>query len=331
MSIEFDHWLDGSKKSLLGVIIIRQDGKRYLVDFKDESLNGHSSKAIVKSLEESLKRIPAQKINSIESDSAPSCKKARESFVKLSRFRHILPHRCLAHLFNLIGKAFSEVECVNDLMEFANKLAAYFSSNPAFVAKLTALGKRRVTKATAVRWYSNVDMLESLIDVRDEALVHVNDERSENSLLLHDDAFWIGVSAVSRIMRPLANCITIAEKADGSVGEAIQAILCYAKSIFESDWNDKYTIAAVISFLSYFNFAKLDQRELGLFLTAYYFDKRFKMDWVTKEGVGLVAETLADLVIISNVSVELIDSVLTREFRDYRNQVRPFNKHQAPE
>ena len=86
LAVEFDHWQDLSRRSILAIVITFHDGRRYLLRLCDVSIHGHSTKATLKCILDTLSTIPSRKINSILSDSASSCKATRERFIKEDRF-----------------------------------------------------------------------------------------------------------------------------------------------------------------------------------------------------------------------------------------------------
>lgn len=90
LSVEFDHWSDGCNRSIFGVVITMCDGSRYLCNLRDVSLEDHSAISIVEALKDALKNVPKQCINSIVSDSASSCKLAREMILEEEGFGHII-------------------------------------------------------------------------------------------------------------------------------------------------------------------------------------------------------------------------------------------------
>jgi len=320
LSIEFDHWQGKCKRSILGMVATLNDGKRYLLDLEDVSLKTHSSLAVVESLKKVLGSIPSLKINSIISDSASNCKGARERLVEDKEYSHIIQHRCFAHYLNLIGKRFSEDGCTDFLLECATELSSYISNNTRLSAKLRNSNTNKVSKATPVRWYSNVDMLESLRDAREEVLKHVGcrrDREAERLQTLNDSLFWDDLNRTIAIMRPLANCIAIAERADGCLSEAVHELLEFASSIFSQSWEDELILGAISSFLSYFNSKKLGD-ELGLMLAAYFLDRRYSMNYITKKGGAIIIRALVMIAKRMKMGKDVIESILFKEVLDYR-------------
>lgn len=203
LSIEFDHWRDISARSILGIVAKNQAGSRYLLDLEEVYLIDHSANSIINSLQRCLQKVPARKINAFISDSASACKAARSRLRAKDEYCHVIEHRCLVHL-NRMGLEFSSSELVGDLMKSASSLTN-FTNDIAFLAKLKAAGINRLKAASKVRWFSNVNRLESLVEVRGEALRHVQevDRRDkeklmENLILLENDIFWRDIRKVLR-------------------------------------------------------------------------------------------------------------------------------------
>lgn len=328
VSLEYDHWTDSMNRSILGITATVPTGDQFLVALEDVSSEDKKAETIVICLLKCTEKIPSNKINSITSDSAPSCKLARELFVKEKGLSHILQHRCLAHYINTIGSKFTKAECVGYTMEMVNKLATFIGRSSKFCAKLDELGLRRIAKATSVRWYSNVNMLESLLNVREEAIRHFTDDTDEMVTLLNDEELWTSVSIIAAIMRPLANCIAVAERPTSGIGETMKALLEFIESIFYLDWKDDYVFAAISAVLKYFGSVKISDEELGLLLAAYFFDRRFKMDYITKDGSLLIFKQVVRIAEAMNVNQSDIDGRLYDEFWQYQKQELHFGRIQ---
>jgi len=107
VSVEFDHWSDINGKSILGILLTLNGGDRYLLSLVDVSLEGHSAEKTLPILMKEIRKIPANCINSIVSDSASACKLTRELIVKQPGYQRIIQHRCLAPLLNRMGSDFA--------------------------------------------------------------------------------------------------------------------------------------------------------------------------------------------------------------------------------
>lgn len=77
----------------MAVVATLPDGSRFLLSLEDVSIQGKSTAALLISLKEGLFKIRnIRKVNSIQSDSASSCKSAREKLVSGKNFAHIIEH-----------------------------------------------------------------------------------------------------------------------------------------------------------------------------------------------------------------------------------------------
>lgn len=65
------------------------------------------------------------------------------------------------------------------------------SNDTKLSAKLNKAGQRRISRATAVRWYSNINMMESSLEIKDEVLANVNEKKidAESILMLKDEEY----------------------------------------------------------------------------------------------------------------------------------------------
>lgn len=172
-------------------------------------------------------------------------------------------------------------------------------------------------------------MFESLHNIREEVLELLKSTMQDNCdqiSTLRDTVFWEDFTEVLKIIRPLANCIAVAEKANGSVGETIKHLLDFAESLFAQDWDNQFTLSAINAFFIYFSPSKLGDFEYSLYIAAYFLDRRYKMDFVTKEGAELVMITLVKLATLCGFSSSIIETVLIDEYMAFCAQEGSFSR-----
>lgn len=150
LSLEFDHWTDLRKKSLLGVVSSYTDGSRYLFSLEDVSLVGHSTSAIVDALKKIIERLPQSKINASISDSASACKAAREQLVQ-ELDGHYLQHRCFPHFLNRMGDSYTSQSSISVILDWSTKIVSYVNNNRRLSDRLAADGRKKMVKAVSVR------------------------------------------------------------------------------------------------------------------------------------------------------------------------------------
>lgn len=316
ISVEFDHWSDKKRTDLLAVVVTFMDGSQYLVGLKDTSIEGHSARKILFSLKDLLSSVDKKAINSIVSDSASSCKKTRELIVEEAGYRHIIQHRCLPHFLNRIGQHFSSSAKVKEALDWAVKLTGLISNDSKLLAKFKEAGKRRVAKACKVRWYSYVNMVESLIDVKLLLLQEArNQDRTMKNLII-DTEKWSTIREASLALKPLAECIGHTERKDASLGEGISHLLELGKQLFEADLYNPTIRDAIVSFVTYFGRDKLKD-ELKLFLAAYMLNRRSGVRYLTQKAIDLALEAIIAVAKSINVSPEELKSNIVPEFSKY--------------
>lgn len=324
ISVEFDHWRDSVNRSVLAVVATLPGGQRHLVSLEDVTLRGHSTNSILKSLKKSLGKMTARKINAVMSDSASSCKKARQRIVEQeAEYTHLLEYRCQAHLFNLIGAKVMEDEEMDDVFSGANKLVSFISSNSQLQSMLTELGYKKLIKSCSVRWYSHIAMLESLLEIKSVAL-ELFEQASRpdclNMRLLRCETFWADIPKVVHVLKPLSDCIATAERANGTLGESTKALFEYIKFVFNSDWDDAFNLSAAKSVLHYISVEYLGSEEFGLMIAAYILDKRFNMNYVKIEGLDLAFNVILNVAAKSGFTWTTIEKNLVEEFKKYKDQ-----------
>lgn len=319
LSIEFDHWQDVNGRSLLGVIATTPTGARHLLDLRDVSIKGHNSAVIVEDLRNILQEIPSQAINSIVSDSAASCKRARLDFVKLQNYSHVIQHRCLAHLLNRIEqRIMTKNPVISETHAIATKITSLISSNTFLQATLQSLNHSKLKQVCPTRWYYTVEMIESLVQAKDVILEEILPTMQEEKANLIRALDWTKLEAILEVLKPINRCIGSVEAKDASLGQAFSSLLNYAKDLFEGGYCSEFKAAARAAFLWHFSWKRIDKNELGLYIAAYILDRRHKMKYITQDGLYLALETLA-LIVRSTAPIQRIKSSLIDEFEEYRN------------
>lgn len=311
LSIEFDHWADIIHREFLGIIATRPDGRRFFFGLSDVSMEGKSARVTVPLIRKVLCKLPSMKINSIISDSAAPCKKARNILSTELDYIHLFEHRCLAHLMNNIGKKMAQHDPVKSVIETASSINGPLNLDPVFLSKLKSLGMQRLKKSCKTRWNSEIEMLESLELTKSVVMDHLEEEKhnrrskekiESNLDIMKEQSFWDDLKQSLRIYRPVANCISTIQKADACLSEATRSILECASQLLSLNDSDRFTRVALYAFFSYFNQEKLGEFEYGLMLAAYFLDRRYKMDWLSETADELVLKTLGQIASISCLS-----------------------------
>lgn len=329
LSIEFDHWTDNIRRSFLAVVSTASDGSKFLLSLTDVSKEGHRADITVDTLTKILEKVPYRKINSIVSDSASACKSAREKMIASDRqLKHVIEHRCMPHFLNLIGQRYCQLE--GSLMDDANELTKVLNRDISLLSSLRDARARRIPQASDHRWYSKVNMLEGLLESKNAIMGCLDTdshrrERQETLKLLYDASFWSRVRAAISALKPLADCIALAEASECSLGEATAALLKYARRLFSSG-QETTSIRAINAFLGYFSESKLGSSEMGLMLACYALDKRNKLDYLTDEGVTFILRTLLALARCTGFTEVDVKSALVPEFGRFCDQRGTFSE-----
>lgn len=120
-----------------------------------------------------------------------------------------------------------------------------------------------------VRWYSTVNMIESLLKIKEQLIETVNRQPDTSQLRwICNVTMWDRLFRSVSIKRPHANCIAVVERKTGTVTEAVGYLLRYAWDLFNKDWRELLNLVAISSFLNYFGPSKLGDEEFGLMLVA---------------------------------------------------------------
>lgn len=329
LSVEFDHWRDANHRVLLGVIVsYGETGSRFLLAAADKSIDGKSTAVIVEDLVKCLDKLDPSKINSMISDSASECKAAREGIVTVEKFSHIIQHRCLAHLVNRIGDMITKNKdsCLKTVIDESRKLARIVANSPKIIAKIRDSGIRRVVSPCPVRWYSQVEMLNSLIEARTvivEELSTSTNEDHKNSVIVEE--FWTKMLQALKLLDPLVKSIAFIERSKCSLGEATKIIILLGKRLFELDWDEPCNFCAIKAYLTYICQNKLNNDEFGLLLAAYAIDPRSLLNFLTEDTIDLVLEILVKIALKSGCNMDTIKKLLLPEFEEYILGIETFS------
>lgn len=332
LSLEIDHWKDYMKRDLLGVIVTKQDGSRYLCGLVDVSGQGHFATVTVEELKMILEinGINPKHINSIMSDSASACKKARENFILIPDCQHVIEHRCLAHLVNLIGNLFNKHSSISPAIEWANYIVKKVSNNPKILAFMNESDCPRLRKSTPIRWYSTVNMICSMIDSR-QTLLSATKKKDPNMTpklirMIEDEEKWSTISQSSIIYQMIAKCLGICERKTSSLGEGFKAILELGHSLFELDFTKHMNLLAMKSYLTYINVDYLGIHEFGLLVSAYIFDRKYKMDYIRDDATELAMKTILRIA-LSHKTAFIRAQQLIVEMNEFFEQKYQFSRH----
>lgn len=323
VSVEFDHWKDKSKKDYLGVIATDHLGRSHLLDLRDVSHRDKSAEVIIDEMTQVLRTLPRNSVNALISDSASSCKRARRLLVETEEFQYTIQHRCLAHLFNRVGSRITAGNrWMSDAILSASKITTWISGSSFWLAHIEHLNLNRPKIACAVRWYSTVNMLESLVSLKTVIMEDFAPTLEGEKAQLVSTLSWHELDEILEVLRPINKCIGSLERKDASLGEAFREILTYAKELFVDPTPTIATIAARKSFLWYFNTTRLSSPEFGLYLAAYILDPRFRADYVTPDGAYLALEAIVKVGVKTGITMQVLQStVIYQDFDNYRNFV----------
>lgn len=325
ITVEFDHWTDANHRSLLAVIMCYgEQGNRYLLGIDDVSREGHATAVIVEKLSNMLATIDPKNINAFISDSASTCKKAREDFVIVENYRHVLQHRCLAHLVNRIGEKVSSSSWLSDTMKAASRIASVASNN-ARLSSLIRESALRQVRPSGARWYADVEMISSLIAAKSVIVEDINSSKNaDDKRIVTDEQFWSTLAKALKLLRPFADCIAAIERNDTSLGQALSHLLQVGRYLFKQDWSDARNLSAITAFLDYVCPGKLED-EFSLLLAAYILDVRNLANYLTEEAIVRALRAITDIASDSGATLEYINDAISPDYDNFTEQIETFD------
>jgi len=213
LSVEFDHWKDSNQRSLLGISITSRKFV-HLQNLIDVSLVDHTSIAIVEQLKSSFRSIPKDRINAIVSDLASACASARQILGSDSEYPYTIQHRCMAHLLNRLGYRISMR--MKSMVDWASTITAFVKAHTGITARLRHENLSKVQSYCRTRWYSSVNMIEALLEAKEIILDEMNRcGRVEQIVSFSDETNWRRLKDIQLVFRPIADCISQAERSGG--------------------------------------------------------------------------------------------------------------------
>lgn len=211
-------------------------------------------------------------------------------------------------------------------LSWASRLTNYIASSSRLLALLEKAKVRRPKRACSVRWYSTINMIESLIAAKDEIIQASRNHRESTKLeWMRDGHHWQILLRAIVVLRPLVDCIAIAERKNGSLGEAVHSLLLYARTLYHKSWAEPLIVEGLNSFLRYFGPQKLGLREFSLMLAAYVMNRSYKCDFITEDGLDLVSGVLIDIGTRSGCDV----SALAEQFAQYSLRMGMYARSQS--
>lgn len=315
ISIEFDHWDDQNKRHLLRITSTDCDGRRYLCDLQDTSDESQTGDVISQRVRNVINPFRLA-VNEIISDAASACKNAREKIVSNEAFKHCIQHRCMAHLMNLVGKHITEQVYYVETVNWASKVTQTIHRTSTLSTLLRQTNNKKPSQACQVRWYSTVDMFEELIDIQ-SLLIESSYKFPEKQAMFENSEHWSSFTSLYGVLRPLANCVVVAEGSRTSLGCFMMHLLSFRKSLFYSDWTVQINLSAVTSFLTYISPKKLGDSEFDLLLAAYCLDPRYNLVYLTDDALDRATEMILKIAVKSGLNSPSDHKCLVQELSKY--------------
>lgn len=133
VNLLLDGWTDIQFRSIYAFIIsFPEDGKEYLFDVKDISLEHHTGEylaTLIESVIHDIELCGRRIVHSVVTDNAANVKLARETVARKNGFQHIFCLRCFMHAFGNVMKKILDLPFAENLVKRANAIVKYFKSS----------------------------------------------------------------------------------------------------------------------------------------------------------------------------------------------------------
>lgn len=138
-------------------------------------------------------------------------------------------------------------------------------------------------------------------------------------------SFLADINEALIILKRLANCIAVCERASGSLGVAIKSLLEEAKTLLSSNLEKEFVLAGVKAFFHYFNTDKLTKDELPIMIVAYALDIRHSMNYLTGYRCGLAIRGPTHLAQRTGFLNQVLKTQLSDEFKQFERKSKSFS------
>ena len=125
--IGFDGWTSPLGQSLYAFVIMTPDRKEIIHCIKDLSANSHTANFLADQLNEVITDVGAENFAAVVSDHASACAAAKK--IISTRYKHILPIRCIAHHVNLVSTDICKTSFAKDVISKCQKIVKYFKQS----------------------------------------------------------------------------------------------------------------------------------------------------------------------------------------------------------
>lgn len=163
LTLEFDGVTTMNGLSLLAILITTRSGQSVFLELVDIGSEIHTASNIAETVFRVFKesKLSEESINSIISDEAANCKKARKLIIEMFTSKHVLEYRCLAHVVNLIGCTMCKSAPLNLILQKLTTLVLCVNRHKRLMNALADLGANKIVNSVPTRWYSTYSLINS--------------------------------------------------------------------------------------------------------------------------------------------------------------------------
>jgi len=235
LAVVTDGWTNVNMKPIINFLITTPTP--VFVKSIETGQQEHTADYIAHEISAVIQEHNPSKVLAVVSDNASAMRKAWE-FVTFE-FPHIQCYGCTAHVFNLLAQDICKMKTVSSVISNAKSVIKFFKYRQiprAVLEKMHCTSDpgcqvRAVVLPVATRWGSNAQALERLLHMKNALQKAVVDKKLEKSLhsqkeirklVLDEVVFWPQVENLHKLLKPVADAITMLEGDNPQLGKVIQ-------------------------------------------------------------------------------------------------------------
>lgn len=321
IAIQLDHWTELAKANWLGLTATMSNGRCELISLVDVSASGQASSTTLNILLHKLQPYEPDAINVIMSDASSACLLACRLFTENENYKHVYSMRCFAHFLNKIIEKIKDHETLSKLLADLSLVTNTVLRSSYMRSQIQLLDCLMPQKITPTRWYSCVDSIRTGIDTIRKLRTYFDSNEDRMSELrrsnptflniLHDEEYLSRLEKLLPILEPLNYCIAIAERSDGTLGEAFRCLLEYLRSLFKCDLRkDEYARIALCAVTEFLSTKHLLTDHRDLCLAAMVLDRRYNANYLTIEGLVRVSSCFYKIAEKTNFDTSVVNESL---------------------
>jgi hypothetical protein len=225
LTILIDGWSNIRNDGIVNIIICTP--KPIFYKSIPTETNSHTGEYMLKLVEIPIKEFGINKITALISDNGPDVKCMRK--LLSNAYPSIISFGCAAHGLNLLLGDICKIKSINTALTRCKEIVKEVKLNYTKSAKFREYSDNRnmLQLSVATRWYSVVNMLESVIKGRnvlvrmacEESEVCIKDSNNVSAIKENRYPFWSKIETIKDLLKSITDGIAIVESDKSSIAD----------------------------------------------------------------------------------------------------------------